>query len=181
MRAASRSASDSGNTGTVSFDDKVRFLSNPTSYPERPAQITLRETHHAWLFMTERHVFKMKKPFRMGGFDFSELESRHRLCAEELRLNRRLAKNTYLGVVALVLDERGAMQLDADGSAIEWLVKMLRLADSQSLPEAASRGRAPPEEIRKLMRKLHRFYAHTPAVRFAAGDYVSHLRQKLEY
>jgi aminoglycoside phosphotransferase family enzyme len=181
MRAASKSTMKSGEAGTLGFDDKVRFLSDPANYPERPPRVTLRETHHAWLFMTDRHVYKMKKPFRLGGFDFSLLESRHRLCKEEFRLNRRLAQNTYLGVVGLVLNERGDLELEADGCVVEWLVKMLRLADSQALLEAASQDRTTPVEIRKLMRKLCRFYASAATIDFAAGAYVTHLREKLEY
>lgn len=179
MPTASKSARDTSATGTVSFEDKVSFLSDPGNYREHPRQVSLQQTHHAWLFMTERHVFKMKKPFRQGGFDFSSLAARHQLCEDELRLNRRLAKNTYLGVVPLVLDESGALALDADGCVVEWLVKMVRLADSQSLLVAASQDRAPPAEIRKLMQKLRRFYAQTATVDFAAGRYVTHLRERL--
>jgi aminoglycoside phosphotransferase family enzyme len=181
MRAADKSAMKSGEAGRPGFDEKVRFLSDPANYPERPPRVTLRETHHAWLFMTDRHVYKMKKPFRLGGFDFSSLESRHRLCKEEFRLNRRLAQDTYLGVVAMVLNERGELEVEADGCAVEWLVKMLRLADSQALLEAALQDRATPVEIRKLMRKLCRFYANAATINFAAGAYVTHLREKLEY
>lgn len=181
MRAASKSAANTREPGSVSFDDKVRFLCSPSSYPEYPTQVTLRETNHAWLFMTERHVFKMKKPFRLGGFDFSSLDSRRWLCNEEYRLNRRLAKNTYLGVATVVRNQRGALELDGEGIVVEWLVKMIRLADSQALLEAASQKRAPPEEIRKLMRKLCSFYANSDPVDFAAGAYLTHLRGKLEY
>ncbi len=181
MRAAGNSAISAGEAGSPSFDDKIRCLCSPAAYPDYPRQVTLRETNHAWLFMTDRFVFKMKKPFRLGGFDFSSLESRHRLCTEEFRLNRRLAKNTYLGVVAMVLNQRGELELEADGYVVEWLVKMLRLPDSQALLEAASQKRASTDEIRKLMQKLRRFYANAATIDFAAGDYVAHLREKLEY
>lgn len=181
MSSACESILDAGETGSVSFDDKVSFLSDPANYRDHPEHVSLRQTHHAWLFMTERHVFKMKKPFRLGGFDFSSLESRHHLCNEELRLNRRLAKNTYLGVVPLVRNESGGLELEADGYVIEWLVKMMRLPDSQSLLRAASGDRAAPAEVRKLMRKLLRFYSDSATIEFRAGGYVTHIREKLEY
>lgn len=181
MPTASDSTLNTGDTRSVSFDDKISFLSDPDNYREHPGHVTLRQTHHAWVFMTQRHVFKMKKPYRQHGFDFSSLESRHRLCKEELRLNRRLAKNTYLGVVPLVLDKSGRIKLEADGRAIEWLVKMVRLPDAHVLLKAASRGRVTPLEIRKLMRKLLRFYSNTATVEFHAGGYVTCLRKKFEF
>lgn len=168
------------NTRFVSFDNKISFLSAPEHHRENAKHVTLLQTHHAWLFMTERHVFKMKKPSRQGGYDFSSLESRHWLCREELRLNRRLAKNTYLGVVPLVLDRNGVLELDADGCAVEWLVKMARLPDSRMLLTAASQGRATLADIRSLMRKLYRFHENAPISHFRAGGYVARLRQKIE-
>lgn len=167
-------------SGPVSFDDKVSFLCDPGNYSEHPQRVTLRQTHHAWVFMTQRHVFKMKKPFRQGGYDYSSLESRYWLCKEEFRLNRRLAKNTYLDVVPLVLNDGGGLELEGDGYAIEWLVKMVRLPDSQMLLNAASKDYVPSAEIQKLMRKLLRFYSDAATVDFCAGGYVTYLRQKLE-
>lgn len=39
------------------------------------------QTHHAWLFMTDRYVYKMKKPFRAGGMAaelaYFTMECRH--------------------------------------------------------------------------------------------------------
>lgn len=181
MPTASESTFDSRESGSVSFEDKVSFLSDPDNHREHPRHVTLLQTHHAWLFMTQQHVFKMKKPFRQGGYDYSTLESRCWLCKEEFRLNRRLAKNTYLDVVPLALDGSGGLELEGDGCAIEWLVKMVRLPDSQMLLNAASQDRVPPAEIRKLIRKLLRFYSNTATIDFCAGDYVTHLHQKLEH
>ena len=168
------------NTKSVSFDDKISFLSVPEHYHERAKQVTLLQTHHAWLFMTERHVFKMKKPSRQGGYDFSSLESRHWLCQEELRLNRRLARDTYLAVVPLVRDRSGGLELDADGCPVEWLVKMARLPDSRMLLTVASQGLAASADIRSMMRKLYRFHENAPIFHFSTGGYVARLRQKIE-
>lgn len=179
MPTASNSTFNTCASAPISFDDKVSFLGDPDSYREHPRHVTLQQTHHAWVFMTERHVFKMKKPFRHGGYDFSTLESRYWLCKEELRLNRRLAKNTYLDVVPLVLDDSGGLELEGDGCAIEWLVKMVRLPDFQMLLNAASQDRVLPADVQKLMRKLLRFYSNAATIDFCAGDYVTHLREKL--
>jgi len=179
MRAAGKSVSASENQVSVSFDDKVAFLCAPENYRERARFVTLLQTHHAWVFMTKRHVFKMKKPFRHGGFDFSSLESRHKLCTEEYRLNRRLAKNTYLGVVPLVINAIGKLELDAEGCVVEWLVKMVRLPESRMLLVAASQGRLVRADIQSLTQKLLRFYQRAPICHFGRDGYSAHVRQKL--
>ncbi len=162
----------------VSFEDKVSFLCAPESYRERTQVVTFLQTHHAWLFMTERHVYKMKKPFRQGGFDYSSLESRRRLCLEEYRLNRRLAKSTYLGVVPLIVDEKGRLNLDTEGCVVEWLVKMIRLPKSRMLLVAASEGRVASADIQCLIEKLLRFYNNASICHFGSGGYVARLRRK---
>ena len=179
MRTVSDSTLGKSEYVPASLADKVSFLSDPGNYREHPQIVTLLQTHHAWLFMTQRHVFKMKKPIRQRGFDCSTLESRYWLCNEEIRLNRRLAKNTYLDVVPLVLDQSGRMELEGDGCPIEWLVKMARLPDSQMLLHAASHNRVSRVDIQRLMRKLLRFYANTETTDLRPGEYVALLRKKV--
>ena len=179
MLSASKSAFASDNSASVNLDDKVAFLCAPESYRERTRFVTLLQTHHAWVFITDRHVFKMKKPFRQGGPAYSSLESRHKLCTEEYRLNQRLAKNTYLGVVPLVLNEKGEMELDAEGDVVEWLVKMVHLPESRMLLVAASQGRLAPADIRSLIQKLLSFYSHAPLCHFEPDGYSEYVRQKL--
>jgi aminoglycoside phosphotransferase family enzyme len=181
MRSAGQSSSTSGNVPAVSVDDKVGFLSAPESYPQHTGYVTLLQTHHAWVFMTDRHVYKMKKPFRAGGRDYSSLESRHVLCLDEYRLNRRLAARTYLGVIPLVLTNTGGLALNEDGTVVEWLVKMRRLPETRVLPALAAAGRINDSDITRLMRKLSRFHQQALVCRFAKGAYAARLRHHLEF
>lgn len=179
MLSASNLARISDKSASVNFEDKIAFLCAPESYRERTSFVTLLQTHHAWVFITDRHVFKMKKPFRQGGLAYSSLESRHKLCTEEYRLNRRLAKNTYLGVVPLVINGKGELEVDAEGSVVEWLVKMVRLPESRTLLVAASLGRLAPADIQSLIQKLLRFYRRAPLCHFEPDGYSKQVRQKL--
>jgi aminoglycoside phosphotransferase family enzyme len=163
----------------ISLNDKVSFLSVPESYHERSKSVIVLQTSHAWLFMTERHVFKMKKPFRIGGFDYSTLKSRRVLCCEEYRLNCRLASKTYLGVVPLVINEDGNLALDSAGRPVEWLVKMKRLPESGTLLVLASHGEVVRPDIKFMMKKLLRFYRHAPVYHFDPGRYGMGLRESL--
>ncbi len=68
--------------------------------------------------------------------DFSTLERRRHFCQEEVRLNRRLAPATYLGVVA-VTGTAAAPLLEGKGEAIEYVVKMRRFPDGGLLSQHA--------------------------------------------
>ena len=61
----------------------------------------LIETHISWVLLGRTHAYKFKKPLRLPFLDFTTLAERRRFCEEELRLNRRLAPDLYLDVVAV--------------------------------------------------------------------------------
>jgi aminoglycoside phosphotransferase family enzyme len=164
----------------VSLDEKICFLSAPENFGTRTKSIEVMQTHHAWLFFTDRLVFKMKKPFKQGRIDYSTLEARRHMCNEEYQLNRRLAKHTYLGVVPLVVNRLGHLEIDGEGRAVEWLVKMRRLPQMQMLHIAAARGMVCEHDIHTLMQKLLRFYRQAPVIRFAKSAYTAMLRERLD-
>jgi uncharacterized protein len=93
----------------VSLARKVTFLGSPAAYAERPSRVERIETHFSWVFLTDRHVYKLKKSLRARGFDFSSLAARRRNAEAEVRLNRRLAGRVYVGVVPLTLARGGAI------------------------------------------------------------------------
>jgi aminoglycoside phosphotransferase family enzyme len=177
---ANRVTSQSGESSGVSLDDKIGFLSTPEVWPGHARRVTVVQTHHAVLFMTERHVYKMKKPFRAGGMNYSSLESRHRLCLAEHRLNRPLAAYTYLGIVPLVLTKAGTLAVNEKGSVVEWLVKMRRLPDSRMLIVLASEDRLTDVQVADFIRKLSRFHERATPCQFEPGAYAGKLRDRLE-
>jgi hypothetical protein len=52
---------------------KVVFLSRPESYPTTPRRVEVVETHMSWVFLTDCHAYKLKKPVRYDYLDFSTL------------------------------------------------------------------------------------------------------------
>ena len=83
------------------------------------------DTHISTVLLRGGHAYKIKKPLNLGFLDYSTLEQRHSACAEEVRLNRRLAPDLYLGSVPI----SGSLeqpQLEARGKPIDWAVKMRR-------------------------------------------------------
>jgi aminoglycoside phosphotransferase family enzyme/predicted kinase len=124
--------------------------------PDQGASAELRETHISWVVLEGDRAYKIKKPVRLPFLDYGSLERRHELCREEVRLNRRLAPDVYLGVAALVPDD-GAVRLAPEDApeAVEYAVVMRRYDEHRTL----ARGAAGADEIRAVGRRLAAFHA----------------------
>jgi aminoglycoside phosphotransferase family enzyme len=146
--------------GSVPTGEKVRFLREPTAYPDNPGHIEVKETHMSWVFLGERFVYKLKKPVRRAFLDFSTLEARRRDCQREVRLNRRLAERVYVGKVALRAQQRGGLALGGKGSIVDWLVKMRRLPSERMLDVAILNDTLVPQDVLRFCRVLTDFYQH---------------------
>ncbi len=76
----------------------VEAMMRPEFYPEPPAKVELIQTHISYVFIAGEYVYKLKKAVRFSFLDCTALAQRHHFCAEEIRLNRRLAPDVYLGM-----------------------------------------------------------------------------------
>lgn len=139
--------------------------------------MTALETHMSWVFLCGDRAFKLKKPVVRPFIDFSTLAAREFNCREELRLNRRLAPDTYLRVVPLVSQRDGGLALDGEGTVVEWLLEMRRLPEQFMLDRLIKAGAVTDDHLHKLVDALAAFYrvAEHPAI-----DPLEHLRM-LEY
>ena len=158
-----------------STQDKVSFLSRCDAYPERPHAVERIGTHMSWVFLTDRHVYKLKKPVRWDSLDFSTLELRRHDCEEELRLNRRLTADVYLDVVPLTQGARGALALGGRGDPVDWLVHMRRLPGERMLDRMIGTGRIEEADVRPTALHLARFYVRAPAVERSSASYRKRL------
>ena len=67
-----------------------------------------RRNAYSWIVLTGHYAYKIKKPVHYDFLDARTLDQRRELCAEELRLNKRLAPHLYLDVLP-VTRERGEL------------------------------------------------------------------------
>ncbi len=139
----------------------VAALLDPRRYPGAARQVRLIETHISWVLLAGHYAYKIKKPLNLGFLDFSTLELRRHYCEEEFRLNRRLAPQLYLGVVAIGGDPDHP-QLGAQ-PAIEYAVKMRRFPAACLMDRQLARGGIAPQHIDKLAATLACFHAGLPA------------------
>ncbi|MBK9387169.1 MAG: hypothetical protein IPN34_20330 [Planctomycetes bacterium] len=133
------------------------------AYPQRPENVELLETHISWVFLAGERVYKVKKPVDLGFLDFTAQERRRFFCAEELRLNARLAPGVYLGVATIGRDAEGRLAVGAPGAPAEPCVEMRRLPADGMLDRLAERGAIGPREIEALAALLATFHAEARA------------------
>jgi aminoglycoside phosphotransferase family enzyme/predicted kinase len=157
----------------MTLPDLLAGLADPAAYPTPPARVEVRQTHISAVFLAGDVVYKIKKPVDLGFLDFSTLENRWHFCQEEVRLNRRLAADVYLGVVPVTADA-GRLRVEGAGTPVEWAVKMRRLPDAASLLDRVRRGEVGAPEITALARFLadfHRTAERSPAIS-AGGSFA---------
>jgi len=164
----------------VSLEDKLGFLKRPDAYPDATAQVDAVETHMSWVFLTDTHAYKLKKPVRYAYLDFSTPAARRLDCEQEVQLNRRLAAEIYLGVTPLVLDVDGRLRLGGEGKTVDWLVQMRRLPAERMLDHLLHSGAVEQTEISRLARRLARFYASVAAEAIAPVAYRQGLARRIE-
>ena len=143
---------------TETLEQKIAFLSQPSSYPDKTTAVDVVETHMSWVFLTDAFAYKLKKPVVYDHLDFSSLKARWQNCEEEVRLNRRLAANVYLEVLPLVKNAGGQLELAGVGVIEEWLVKMRRLPAHLALDACIRQRNIPEQAFVRMAEKLGRFY-----------------------
>jgi aminoglycoside phosphotransferase family enzyme/predicted kinase len=132
----------------------------------------LIETHISWVLLDRHDVYKLKKPVDLGFLDFRTLEQRREACEAEVRLNRRLAPDVYLGVVPVVRDEGGTHRLGGEGEPVDYAVHMKRLGDAGRADIRLAEDRFGRDEVDAIAERIARFHeaaARGPAIdRFGA-------------
>jgi aminoglycoside phosphotransferase family enzyme len=156
------------------FDARVEFLRRRLG----PGDEAI-ETHHAWVFLAGDRAWKLRKPVRRDTMDYSTLEARARNARAEVRLNRRLAPGTYLGVRPLVSDASGRLALGGAGRVVDWLVEMRRLDRSLALDRCLASGHCEEQALEQVVARLAGFYAKQPPAVTDGGDYVHGLERKV--
>ena len=157
----------------ISVGEKVAFLA------ALPGVDQVIETHMAYVFLTAKLAFKLKKPVSFGYFDHRTLASRARACTEELRLNRALAGDVYLGTIPLVLT-KAELRIGGDGAIVDWLVQMRRLPAERMLDTLIGDPKASlsQAEVGAVVTRLAGFYRLQRSMPPPVGLYLAHLQRE---
>ncbi len=155
----------------AALSEMINSLLQPGAYPHNPGGVELAQTQMSLVFLAGDYVYKVKKPVNLGYLDYTTLEKRHYFCQQEVKLNRRLCADAYLGVVAIVGRGEG-FAAEGEGTPVEYAVKMRRLPAEAMLDRLLAEDRATPEMLAGVAEKLVDFHrrAETSAAISAFGD-----------
>lgn len=145
----------------------LEALMDPKVYPHPGDAVQRIETHISTVLLVGDHAYKIKKPVDLGFLDFSSLQKRRFYCDEELRLNRRLAPDIYLDVVAFTGSE-AEPQFNGPGDAFEYAVHMRRFDVGQTLDHLQARGELDLALMDALASRLSDF--HDTAMRVPENE-----------
>src|SRR5215510_10695625 len=152
------SACTAGGSAMDPHDRLIQALTDRAVYEHPTTEITVLQTHISWIVLTGPYAYKIKKPVNLGFVDFSTLAKRHFFCQEELRLNRRLAPQLYLDVVA-ISGSPERPRLHGQGTAIEYAVKMVQFAQETLLSHLIEAGQLQVAHIDSLAYAVSAFHA----------------------
>jgi uncharacterized protein len=160
-------------------EEKVLALRSPVSYAHEVKTVEVIETHFAWVFLAGEYAYKLKKCTCSARGDLRSLKARRLSCKEEVRVNRRLAPDVYLGVIPLVQAIDRRMRVGGEGMVVDWLVHMRRLDSESMLDRAISGGTALPSRLAAVGFFLAQFYQTQPRVALQPVDYISRIAGRI--
>ena len=147
----------------LSLSPLLAALQQPATYAHPAGEVVHLETHISHIFLAGDYAYKLKKPVDFGFLDFTTPEKRRAACAEEVRLNTRLAPDIYLDVVPVYRSEAG-YHVRPGGCApgeteAEVLVHMRRFPQDGLLDHLAMTGQLTPDIMTDIAHQLARFHA----------------------
>jgi uncharacterized protein len=139
-------------------------LARPEAYGDRTGVVEVRETHISWVFLTADRAYKLKKPVTLPFVDYGTAQRRRAMCEEEVRLNRRLAPDVYLGTRAVIPTAEGVVLAPAGHpEAIDHVVEMRRFDEDRTLAARVSHGGEYYPALIAVGRRLAEFHAGAAA------------------
>jgi len=137
----------------------VEQLRHAPEWPEDELPIEMKQTHISVLLLSRSHVIKLKKPVDFGFLDYTTLNKRLKACEDEVRLNRRLCPDTYIGVGG-VSEIDGQIRLSGRmGKIVDYCVRMKRLPEDRMLDRMVANNTVTETVIDRVAARLSEFHA----------------------
>ena len=131
----------------------VEAMLSPAVYPHPVDRVELIQTHISYVFLAGEYVYKLKKPRDMGFLDYATLAKRRLYCEGEVRLNRRLCSDAYLGVMTVTTKSDRAF-LDGEGEVLDYAVKMRLLPRERMMERLHAENAGSSEMLTELKGRL---------------------------
>ncbi len=150
------------------------FLTDPTMHP----QVHRIDTHAASVFLEGDRALKIKRAVRFPFLDYSTLEKRKAACDEEININRQFAPQIYRRVVPITQDSDGSLDIDGDGTPVEFAVEMTRFDERQTIDHLAEAGEPDSDLVNAIADAIGA--SHAVAPRAAAEPWVESIPTFIE-
>ena len=147
----------------MAFSKMIQDLLSPEALPDPTRKVSLVQTHLSAVLVADRLVYKIKKAVDFGFLDCRSLAKRSFYCRQEIRLNRRLAKDIYLGVLPVYFDGRRCSMRKRRGRVVEYAVKMKKIRPERLMIHLFETGALTDKHLQRLAGALANF--HTTALR----------------
>jgi uncharacterized protein len=128
---------------TENQSEVIAFLESASTHAG--ARVERIDTHASVVFLAGSRAWKLKRAVRYEFLDFSTAARRRELCEAELRINQRMSPGLYRGVTAITRGPGGALQLGGTGTAVDWVIDMVRFDQDQLFDRLAERDALPEE------------------------------------
>ncbi len=125
----------------------------PPTCPAGEPYAAVAETHTGVVVFLGDRAYKLKKPVAFPFLDARTVAARRTYCEQEVRLNRRLAPDVYLGVGAIVEPGRDTG---------EPIVVMRRLPIDRRLSRLVRSGADVRDDLRRVAHQLAALHAGAP-------------------
>jgi aminoglycoside phosphotransferase family enzyme/predicted kinase len=181
----------------VNADELLSGLQSPATFEafatDHVEAVAIVQTHISIVCLLPQLVLKLKKAHTLPFVDYAPLAAREHYCREEVRLNRRLCPDIYLGVAPLRRTPQGlrfgaldpmsgpaATEQDphAPAATVDWAVVMRRMPQERMLDVLLAEGTVTAADIDALGRMVagfHRLAARDSATQEAGSP--EHLAQ----
>lgn len=150
--------------------DKAQILKMKEEclFPDSCKNSAFTETHISWIVITDQYAFKVKRPVTLPFLDFSTPEKRKFYCNQEVKLNRRLAPDMYLGIVPVTSSlSTGKMDHNSDEDIIDYAVQMKRMDNNKEMHKMLAENKVTENHLEKLAQKIAQFHQNTQIVKNA--------------
>lgn len=147
----------------------IEQMQKPEFYPHPVREpIQLIQTHASSVLLTGDYVYKLKKSVNFGFLDFSSLAKRQHFLNEELRMNRVIAPDIYLEVIAIT-QTNDLFSLGGTGEPVEYVLKMNQFPQEALLINMFKEGKLTEKHIKELGKVVARFHAQTITNEYIRG------------
>lgn len=142
---------------SAALPELIEALLSPGAYPHEAEGVELIQTHISYVLLAGPYAYKIKKPIELHFLDYSTLERRRLMCEEEVRLNRRLCPDVYLGVVPIAR-AAGGYRVGGAGAPLEYAVQMRRMPADRMMPALLARGAVTGDDVRAIAHVIAAFH-----------------------